>query len=217
MSHAPKKQKTDVLPKLPKISDALDGPVVQTLATVCAKLYDAALFAVYKPKDGAPVDQQLDQLYEMVTKSGAYKEGGVYSADDSSYTGGEGPLVSSYSIFNKNTAVEGKPGGSPSLAEYGTVIDGFTDFYGELQCVTPPFAALIVQPKDTKEVRALLPEAHSTPFLAPPTLPRLPTERECCPPSAGPYPHPRLARISHDTGLGQRFRGHSHSLYATAY
>ena len=167
---AAKKQKTVELPKLPKISDALDGPVVQTLATVCSKLYDPALFAVFKPQDGKITDQ-LNQSYEMVTKSGAYKEGGVYSADDSSYTGGDA-LVSGYHVFNKDTTcvVEGKPCGSQSLAEYGTVIDGFTDFHGEFQCVTPPFAALVVQPNDKNEVRALLPEAPST-------LPPLPAER----------------------------------------
>eukprot|EP00964_Phaeocystis_antarctica_P075077 scaffold46291_cov67-Phaeocystis_antarctica.AAC.6 len=207
MSRAAKKQKTVELPKLPKISDALDGPVVQTLATVCNKLYDPALFTVFKPKNGEP-DDQLDQPYEMVTKSGAYKEGGVYSADDSSYTGGDGALVSGYDIFNKDTTqvVEGKTCGSQSLAEYGTVIDGFTDFLGEAW--TPPFAALIVQPKDKKEVRASYPKP-------PRTLPRPPAERECCAPPAGPHPHPRLARIYHDNGLGQRCRGHSHSLYAT--
>ena len=167
---AAKKQKTLELPKLPKISDALDGPVVQTLATVCSKLYDPALFAVFKPKD--PDDgkiTELDQPYEMVTKSGAYKEGGVYSADGSSYTGGEGALVSSYNIFNKDTTqvVEGKTCGSQSLAEYGKVIDGFTDFHGEFQCMTPPFAALVVQPNDKKEVRTLLAEAPSHLFSSP--------------------------------------------------
>ena len=149
MSRAAKKQKIVELPKLPKISDALDGPVVQTLATVCNKLYDPALFTVFKPKDGEP-DDQLDQPYEMVTKSGAYKEGGVYSADDSSYTGGDRALVSGYDIFNKDTTqvVDGKTCGTASLASYGKVIDGFTDFHGEDQAAIPPFAALIVQPKN---------------------------------------------------------------------
>ena len=156
ISRAAKKQKTVELPKLPNISDALDGTIVQTLATVCQKIYDPALFTVFEPKDGEP-DDQLNQSYEVVTKSGAYKEGGVYSADDSSYTGGEGALVSGYDIFNKDTTqvVEGKKCGSQSLAEYGTVIDGFTDFHGEAW--TPPFAALIVQPKDAPEAVRTLP------------------------------------------------------------
>ena len=170
MSSSAKQQKTVDLSKLPKISDSVEEPIVQTLATVCAKLYDEALNAAWKPTDGSEPDKFLAQPYKLSKEGGQYKEGGEYTADG--YTEGEGDLVSGYHVFNKDTTcvVEGKPCGSQSLAEYGTVIDGFTDFHGEFQCVTPPFAALVVQPNDKNEVRALLPEAPST-------LPPLPAER----------------------------------------
>ena len=205
---ATKKQKTVELPKLPKISDSVEEPVVQTLATVCAKLYDEALFAAWKPADGSEPDDKLDQPYKL-SKGGQYKEGGKYKAHGSKYmyTEGEGALVSGYHVFNKDTTqvVEGNTCGQPSLASYGTVIDGFTDFHGVDQAAFPPFAALIVQPKDETEVRSLLPEDPST-------LPPLPTERECCPPPAGPYPHPRLAWICHGARLRQRRRALARSL-----
>ena len=92
------------------------------------------------------------------------------------------------------------------------MIDGITDFHGDLEVTVPPFAALVVQPKDKKEVQTL-PES--------PTLSRLVermlalyaflTERERFPP-AGPHPRPRLARICHAVGLGQQYRDLSYSL-----
>ena len=52
-----------------------------------------------------------------------------------------------------------------SLAPYGTVIDSITDWWGGFEATIPPFAALIVQPKDgTKASDARAPgEATSTP------------------------------------------------------
>ena len=52
-----------------------------------------------------------------------------------------------------------------SLAPYGTVIDNITDWWGGFEATIPPFAALIVQPKDgTKASDARAPgEATSTP------------------------------------------------------
>mgnify|MGYP001409222593 CR=1 FL=1 len=129
--------------------DGVDGPLVQTLATVCAKLYDHSLFTVFEPVD-APVNGKLEQPYKLVKAGGEYKEGGTYA--DGVYTNGEGALVSKYEIFNKNIK-----GGSASIASYGTVIDGFTDFHGEDQAAIPPFAALIVQPKDAPEAVRTLP------------------------------------------------------------
>ena len=131
----------------------MDGPLVQTLATVCAKLYDHSLYTVFKPVEPVTdaLKDKLEQPYELVKKGGQYKEGGNYTADGV-YTNGEGAnraLVSGFEIFNKNTTqvVGGKSHGTASLASYGTVIDGFTDFHGEDQAAIPPFAALIVQPK----------------------------------------------------------------------
>jgi len=128
--------------------DGVDGPLVQTLATVCAKLYDHSLFTVFEPVD-APVNDKLEQPYKLVKAGGEYNEGGTYA--DGVYTNGPGALVSGYEIFNKDTSPEAHPRGSSSIASYGTVIDGFTDFHGEDQAAIPPFAALIVQPKDEPE------------------------------------------------------------------
>ena len=128
--------------------DGVDGPLVQTLATVCRKLYDHSLQTVFKPIE-APVNDKLEQPYELVKAGGEYNEGGTYTANGV-YTNGKGALVSGYDIFNKDTTqvVDGKTCGTASLASYGKVIDGFTDFHGEDQAAIPPFAALIVQPKN---------------------------------------------------------------------
>ena len=111
MSSSAKKQKTVDLPKLPKISDSVEEPIVQTLATVCAKLYDEALNAAWKPTDGSEPDKFLAQPYELSKEGGQYKEGGEYTAAGSKYmyTEGEGALVSGYHVFNKDTTqvVEG--------------------------------------------------------------------------------------------------------------
>lgn len=70
------------------------------------------------------------------------------------YKDEQGHVISGVSVFNKNTEH------TASLAEYGEVIDGITDFHGEFQpAAFPPFAALIVQPKEDKAVRAPVPEA----------------------------------------------------------
>ena len=134
--------------ELPTVDGRVDGPLVQTLATVCRKLYDHSLQTVFKPVD-APVNDKLEQPYELVKAGGEYNEGGTYTANGV-YTNGKGALVSGYDIFNKDTTqvVDGKTCGTASLASYGKVIDGFTDFHGEDQAAIPPFAALIVQPKN---------------------------------------------------------------------
>ena len=134
--------------ELPTVDGRVDELLVRTLVTVCAKLYDPSLHTVFKPADGSEPDKKLEQPYELVKKGGQYKEGGNYTADGV-YTNGKGALVSGYDVFNKDTTqvVGGKSHGTASLASYGTVIDGFTDFHGEDQAAIPPFAALIVQPK----------------------------------------------------------------------
>jgi len=185
--------------ELPTVDGRVDGPLVQTLATVCRKLYDHSLQTVFKPVE-APVNDKLEQPYELVKAGGEYNEGGTYTANGV-YTNGKGALVSGYDIFNKDTTqvVDGKTCGTASLASYGKVIDGFTDFHGEDQAAIPPFAALIVQPKDGTAVRTL-PEApyrSTTPppvsltlsrlveRLSPPPVSRLPTERETMLPASG--------------------------------
>ena len=186
--------------ELPTVSGRVDGPLVQTLATVCGKLHDHSLYTVFKPADGSEPNKKLEQPYKLVKAGGEYKEGGNYTADGV-YTNGKGALVSGYDVFNKDTTqvVGGKSHGTASLASYGTVIDGFTDFHGEDQAAIPPFAALIVQPKDGTAVRTL-PEApyrSTTPppvsltlsrlveRLSPPPVSRLPTERETMLPASG--------------------------------
>ena len=134
--------------------DGVDGPLVQTLATVCAKLYDHSLFTVFEPVD-APVNGKLEQPYKLVKVGGEYNEGGTYTGGV--YTDGEGARVSGYEIFNKVSKGYPTEGASASIASYGTVIDGFTDFHGEDQAAIPPFAALIVQPKDAPEAVRTLP------------------------------------------------------------
>ena len=211
--HDPSREKQDTSlqsVELPTVG-RVDGPLVQTLATVCAKLYDHSLYTVFKPVEPVTdaLKDKLEQPYELVKKGGQYKEGGNYTADGN-YTDGDGANVSGFEIFNKNTTqvVGGKSHGTASLASYGTVIDGFTDFHGEDQAAIPPFAALIVQPKDEKAVRTR-PVSSLRPFLVSQLL-----ETECCPPPAGPHPHPGLAWFCHGAGLDQRWRVLSHSLYA---
>ena len=160
---AAKKPKTSVAwPTIDGVPtmDGVDKPLVQTLATVCAKLYDQALYAAWKPKD--PDDGKIDQLaqpYELSKEGGQYSpQGGKYYTDKDGkvegYTNGTGDAVKGFHVFNHSTLVDGTPYGSASLASYGKVIDGITDFHGESQAAFPPFAALIVQPNDETEVRA---------------------------------------------------------------
>ena len=157
MSGAKKQKTSGVWPTIDGVPtmDGLDKPLVQTLATVCSKLYDPALYAAWKPKpvNNKPVgvDNKLAQAYELSKEGGQYKEGGEYTADGA-YKNGTGDVVKGFDVFNHST----KTGeyGTESLAQYGTVIDGITDFHGESQAFFPPFAALIVQPNDKKEVQA---------------------------------------------------------------
>ena len=135
-------------PVFPGKIDGVDKPLLRTLATVCNKLYDEKLYAEFKPKDGES-NNKLDQPYEVI-KGGEYKDNGI----------------SGYDIFNqdtkhKDTAHDTKDKGSASLAEFGEVIDGITDFHGDFQPAFPPFAALIVQPKDDpKAMRAPITQSH---------------------------------------------------------
>ena len=135
----------------------LDKPLLQALATVCAKLYDPALFAAWTPEDPTkPDNTALDQAYVQSKPGGQYREGGVYDPTSGLYTNGPKTqaLVEGIQIFNKDTTqVNGtKVSGTPSLADYGKVIAGLTDFHGTDQAAIPPFAALIVKPND-EEVR----------------------------------------------------------------
>ena len=167
-----KKQKTDnvVWPTIDgvvKICDGVEKPILQTLATVCAKLYDEALFAAWTPADGKPIDDQLAQAYELSKPGGEYNPGGTYKQLEEDgkpngkyeYLNGDKALVFGYHVFNENTAH------TASLASYGKVVGGFTDFHGMDQATIPPFAALVVQPNDETEVRASYPKPPP-PFLA---------------------------------------------------
>ena len=110
----------------------VDGPLLQTLATVCCTIDDVGtkstklkphpkrdpLQAKYVPKDG-PVNPDLDQPYKPDRASGV-TDGGV----------------TAFEAFKT------------ALKPYGTVLDGsITDWHDELEVAIPPFAALVVQPK----------------------------------------------------------------------
>ena len=165
-----KKQKTDETVIWPTIK-GVDKPLLQTLATVCHKLYDEALFAAWKPVDGEP-DNTLEQTYELSKAGGQYKPGGKYKPLEGGkyeYLNGTRDVLKGIDVFNNSTIqpVDGKPYGTASLASYGEVIDGFTDFHRESQALFPPFAALIVKPKDepVEAVRTLT-RSPLPPFLA---------------------------------------------------
>ena len=114
------------------LAAGVDGPLLQTLATVCGTMDFAGnntLKANYVPIDGE-VNGELDQPYTLDRASGETDLGVT-------------------ALENFTTA----------LAPYGTVIDSITDWHDELEAAIPPFAALVVQPNDKKEVRTLLPEA----------------------------------------------------------
>ena len=205
---AAKKAKTEpVFPDIP----CVEKPLLQALATVCAKLYDDNLYAEFKPKGGAAINDKLDQ------PCWAYKKGGEYTDDACPKST---KVISGYDIFNHDIKPTDTADGTASLAEYGEVIDGFTDFHGEFQPAFPPFAALIVQPKDEpKAVRAPVTQSHphcpvDERMLRPFSFPTQLREGVCavrlC--VAGPHPHPRLARVYHGVRLDQRCRVLSHSL-----
>ena len=202
---AAKKAKSE--PVFPDEIDGVDKPLLQMLATVCQKLYDEKLYAEFKPKDGAESNDMLDQPYKLFKKGGEYK-------DDA------GKAISGYDIFNHDTKHTDTAHDTASLAEFGKVIDGITDFHGEFQAAFPPFAALIVQPKDEpKAVRAPITQSHphflvDERMLRPFSFPTQLREGVCavrlC--VAGPHPHPCLARVYHGVRLDQRCRVLSHSL-----
>lgn len=114
----------------------MDGPLLQALATVCATIegnitgFDGISnrslipIATYKPVDGGPFDDNLDQPIE-VTNGG----GGALDAFKSSFASKDVPY---------------------------DVIDGITDFHDEYEVSVPPFAALIVQPKDPQTAPILI-------------------------------------------------------------
>ena len=132
----------------------LDGPLLQALATVCGTIDDAKTYSKlyshskrdplkgkYVPVDGGDPDDNLDQPYKLDRASGV---------TNGSRT--DGSIVTALDAFKS------------SLASYGTVLDSIIDFHGDFECSVPPFAALVVQPKDEPEVRTL-PEAPHTPCL----------------------------------------------------
>ena len=123
------------------LAAGVDGPLLQTFATVCGIIDDAgtkfnaklnpdpkrdSLKAKYVPVDGGDPDDNLDQPYKLDRASGV---------TDGSRT--DGSIVTALDAFKS------------SLASYGTVIDGsITDFHGDFEVAIPPFAALVVQPKN---------------------------------------------------------------------
>lgn len=167
MSRDAKKQKTETstvwpdfdkgLPFPGQVGPLLDKPLLQALATVCAKLYDPALYAAWTPEDPTAT-KGLDQAYVQSKPGGQYREGGEYTKNEGKnvYTNGTEALVEGIQIFNKDTTQErgGKDyGGTPSLADYGKATHGFTDFHGTDQAAIPPFAAVVVEPHNDSEVR----------------------------------------------------------------
>ena len=95
--NAAKKAKTE--PVFPGQIDGVDKPLLQTLATVCQKLYDEKFYAEFKPKDGKSNDM-LDQPYKL------FKKGGEYTDE-------QGHVISGVSVFNNKTEK------AASLAEGG--------------------------------------------------------------------------------------------------
>ena len=201
----------------------LDGPLLQALATVCGTIDDVGTYSnsklhrhskrdplkgKYVPIDGGDPDDKLDQPYRLDVTNGR-----ASGETDGNHTYGVG--VTALKAF------------TVALKPYGTVLeDSITDWHDELEAAIPPFAALVVQPtpKDetgVPEVRTLHPAPHSVCELClvllrecrpSPHLSRLAAKRECCPPPVGPHPRPRLARVYHVAGLGQRCRVLSHSM-----
>ena len=169
----------------------MDGPLLQALATVCATIegnitgFDGISnrslipIATYKPVDGGPFDDNLDQPIE-VTNGG----GGALDAFISSFASKDVPY---------------------------DVIDGITDFHDEYEVSVPPFAALIVQPKDPQTAPILIFTWRGSntlldwinDFAFSPTLCRPPAHRKpthdrkhpsSSPPLCGPNPGPNPGR-----------------------
>ena len=117
----------------------VDGQLLQTLATVCCTIEDAMptkiTLAKYEPSK--VVDGHPDKVNDQLDQP--------YKVTDAGGVGALGAFTS-------------------SLASYGTVLDSIIDFHGDFEYTVPPFAALVVQPKDEPEVRTL-PEAPHTPCL----------------------------------------------------
>ena len=143
-------------PELQRCIDAadqikgVDGPLLQTLATVCCTIEDAMpnkiTLAVYEPKGEASasagaadhfvVNDQLDQPFQV-------EDGGVGGLD----------------AFKS------------SLASYGTVLDSIIDFHGDFEVAVPPFAALVIQPGPPAPSEAFIGVRPSpTPERLPPPL-----------------------------------------------
>ena len=154
----------------------MDELLLQALATFSAKLKDNdALYAIFEPEKGEP-DDNLDQAYKMS------KAGGEY-------TDGAGAVVKGVSVF------------SADIARYGDVIDGITDYHGKYEAAFPPFAALVVRPKNGEAGEVLEP-----PFTP---LSSLPTKRGMLP-ATGSRPSSSLL----GAGLPRRWTGSTmpHSL-----
>ena len=189
----------------------VDGPLLQTLATVCCTIEEAfpapnlISVAIYEPEASASagaadaVNDQLDQPFK-VTIGGGKAPGDIDALDVFK------SVFKEVTVARKD-AISGVSRPPISrLQELGTVIDGITDFHGAFYPAVPPFAALVVQPPDDKEVRTLPEDPHPVSELCLVLLRECRpsphaflvsqlSERECCPPPAGPHPHPRLARI----------------------
>ena len=134
----------------------VDGPLLQTLATVCCTIDDVGtkptkrnpypkrdpLKAKYVPVDGK-ANYELDQPYKLDRASGV---------TDGSLTDGGVTALKAFIT---------------ALAPYGTVIDSITDWHDELEVAIPPFAALVVQPPeaDGKASNARAPPARLPPPL----------------------------------------------------
>ena len=141
----------------------LDGPLLQALATVCGTIDDVGTYSnsklhrhskrdplkgKYVPVDGGDPDDKLDQPYQLDDK--------LDPDDNSLNRRASGETDGKHTDGIGVTALEAF---RTALAPYGTVIDSITDWHDELEAAIPPFAALVVQPNDKKEVRTLLPEA----------------------------------------------------------
>jgi len=139
----------------------VDGPLLQTLATVCCTIEEAfpapnnISLAIYEPEASAyagaadAVNDQLDQPFK-VTIGGGKAPGDIDALDVFK------SVFKEVTVARKD-AISGVSRPPISrLQELGTVIDGITDFHGAFYPAVPPFAALVVQPPDDKEAPILI-------------------------------------------------------------
>ena len=124
----------------------VNGPLLQALATFCAMIENRE----FPTESGAVVGPIPLAKYTPADGIPPNKD------LDQPYKvtiGGGGAL----DIFNS------------SLMSWGTVIDGIVDFHDEFEVSVPPFAAIVVQPKDEQEVYQPLPDRA---LIEAPLLPR---------------------------------------------